>query len=148
MCFSRITWWQCFSHRHTVYINKYCIIYSNIEVSQWYTVKPVFKGHRDEKTTCNQGTFSQNGVLSSLCQRTCDEGTLCLGYRGILEDRFHCMYILLWCLVWATDKWTESTWASLWGCAVLVLGNPAACPRSPIHDSSSLIDTWASPRIP
>ena len=26
------------------------------------TVKPVFKGHCDEGTTCDQGTLSQNGV--------------------------------------------------------------------------------------
>ena len=31
------------------------------------TVKPVFKGHCDEGTTYNQGTLSQNGVLSSPC---------------------------------------------------------------------------------
>ena len=29
------------------------------------TVKPVFKGHSDERTTCDQGTSSYNGVLSS-----------------------------------------------------------------------------------
>ena len=35
------------------------------------TVKPVFKGHSDdsgtERTPCDQGTFSQNGVLSFSC---------------------------------------------------------------------------------
>ena len=31
------------------------------------TVKPVFKGHCDERTPCDQGTLSQNGVLSSPC---------------------------------------------------------------------------------
>ena len=31
------------------------------------TVKPVFKGHSDEGTPCDQGTLSQNGVLSSPC---------------------------------------------------------------------------------
>ena len=28
-----------------------------------HTVKPVFKGHCDEGTTCDQGTLPQNGVL-------------------------------------------------------------------------------------
>ena len=39
------------------------------------TVKPVFKGHCDEGTPCDQGTLSQNDVISSTCLRTCDEGT-------------------------------------------------------------------------
>ena len=34
-------------------------------LSQEYTVKPVFKGHCDEGTPCDQGTLSQNSVLSS-----------------------------------------------------------------------------------
>ena len=31
------------------------------------TVKPVFKRHADERTPCDQGMFSQNGVVSSQC---------------------------------------------------------------------------------
>ena len=31
------------------------------------TVKPVYKGHCDEGTPCNQGTLSQNRVLSLPC---------------------------------------------------------------------------------
>ena len=31
------------------------------------TLKPVFKGHCDEGTPCDQGTLSQNGILSSPC---------------------------------------------------------------------------------
>ena len=31
------------------------------------TVNPVFKGHSDERTPCDQGTLSQNDVLSSQC---------------------------------------------------------------------------------
>ena len=44
-------------------------------ISHTCTVKPVFKGHCDEGTPCDQGTLSQNGVLSAPCQGTCDEGT-------------------------------------------------------------------------
>ena len=32
-----------------------------------YTVKPVFKGHCDERTPCDQGTLSQNGIIYSPC---------------------------------------------------------------------------------
>ena len=32
-----------------------------------HTVKPVFKGHCNERTTCDQGTLSRNNVLYSPC---------------------------------------------------------------------------------
>ena len=43
-------------------------------------VKPVFRGHSNERTPCDQGTFSQNGDLSSQYYKTCNEGTLPRGY--------------------------------------------------------------------
>ena len=60
------------------YYAKQKIIFKHI-----YTVKPAFKGHSGERTTCDQGMFSQNDVISSPCQRTGDEGTLYLRYRGV-----------------------------------------------------------------
>ena len=39
------------------------------------TVKSVFKGHFDQGIPCDTGTVSQNEVLSSPCQGTCDKGT-------------------------------------------------------------------------
>ena len=59
--------------------------------------KPVFKGHDDERTPTDQGTLSQNGVLSSPMLKnlwwrdTCHIGTLYLGYINVSpEDRFYC----------------------------------------------------------
>ena len=66
-----------------------------------YTVKPAFKGHTDEGTPCDQGTLSQNGVLSSPCWETCDEGTPVMWAHFLsdikvsLQDRFYCNIISL-----------------------------------------------------
>ena len=49
-----------------VSLNWWCIWYYLL-ILMLYTVKPVFKGHCDEGTTCDQGTLSQNRVLSSPC---------------------------------------------------------------------------------
>ena len=43
------------------------IAWGKLQESTVYTVKPVFKGHCDEGTPCDQGTLSQNRVLSSPC---------------------------------------------------------------------------------
>ena len=40
---------------------------TNLASRKSYTVKPDFKGNCDETTPCDQGTLSQNGVLSSPC---------------------------------------------------------------------------------
>ena len=79
----------------TIYIAiKPCMV---IIHPKWYrtnicfqdTVKPVFKGHSDQGTPCDQGTLSHNRVLSAPMLKnlwwrdTCHVGTLSLGYWGV-----------------------------------------------------------------
>ena len=68
------------------------------------TVKPVFKGHCDEGTPCDQGTLSEwcpiFPMLKNLWWRdTCHIGTLSLGYRCPLKTGFTVisrLAVLLW----------------------------------------------------
>ena len=46
---------------------KYMTKISILCIIHTITVKPVFKGHSDEGTLCDQRTFPRNGVLSSPC---------------------------------------------------------------------------------
>ena len=39
----------------------------NVVDGQGTIIKPVFKGHSDERTTCDQGMLSQHWVVSSPC---------------------------------------------------------------------------------
>ena len=59
-----------------IYIRVFLLyIYIWISTKQTHTIKHVFKGHCDERTPCDQGTFSQNDVLYFTCYGTSDEGT-------------------------------------------------------------------------
>ena len=49
------------------YIHKRCLLVTGLTESQLlFTVKPVFKGHSDEGTPCDQGTFSHPWVSRNL----------------------------------------------------------------------------------
>ena len=58
------------------------------QVLSMSTVEPDFKGHSDERTHY-QGTFPQNVVLSSPCNRICDKGTLYMQGYFSYRDTFH-----------------------------------------------------------
>ena len=67
------------------------------------TVKPVFKGHSDERTPSDQGTFSQNRVLSSPVKEPVTKGHLpCMdNFSWILRCPFQTGFTVHWITMYA-----------------------------------------------
>ena len=70
----------------------------NIQNNYNYTVKPVFKGHSDERTPCKwSGDVSSKwcpifSILRNLQRRdTCHEGHFLVHIELSFEDRFYCI---------------------------------------------------------
>ena len=102
-------WKKLSSKPRKVSLNHFVISHC---VNKYNTVKHVFKGHCDEGTPCDQGTLSQNRVLSSPMLKnlwlrdTCHVGTLSLGYWGVPCRQVYCKtvrnllnYIKSWSLI-------------------------------------------------
>ena len=51
-------------------------------------MRPVYKGHSNERSIYDQLMFSQNSVVSSPCAGTCDEGSPVM--KGHLSCRVTC----------------------------------------------------------
>ena len=70
-------------------------LWFNLEITYRCTVKPVLKGHSWWEDTCDQGTFSQNRVLSSHMLRylrhrdTCHVGTLFMWFSETSDQGTH-----------------------------------------------------------
>ena len=68
-----------------------------------YTVKPVFKGHSDERTPSDQGVFSQNDVGGhSIPELACWTSDYWVAgsnpLRGVFRQQFH---LIVPCACWA-----------------------------------------------
>ena len=58
-----------------------------------YNVERVFKGHSNQRKCSDQGKFSSNSILSSMCKRTCDEGTLVMLGHFLWDIEMHFFYL-------------------------------------------------------
>ena len=86
-------------------------IQGSVTVFFTYTVKPVFKGHCDEGTPCDQGTLSQKRcpifpMLRNMWRRdTCHVGTISLRYKGVPWRQ-----VLLYKDLWQYFNLREDLW--------------------------------------